>query len=155
MEKEPVIILAEDDQGHAGLIMQNLKRSGVSNEILHFKDGKETLNFLLKQGNGHHRDEETDYLLLLDIRMPLVNGIEVMKAVKNDREICHIPIIVVSTMEDPIEIQKCHELGCNNYFVKPIGSRKFAQAMEELGQYINEVILPLIHNRDCDIRDLN
>lgn len=144
MSKEPVILLAEDDDGHAGLIIKSLKRSGITNTILHFKNGEDTLNFLFRNGDGSHREDGVSYVLLLDIRMPEIDGIQVMRQVKQDEELSEIPIIMVTTTEDPVEIEKCRKLGCHNYFVKPVGFEKFSHVMEQLGQYINEVILPEI-----------
>lgn len=88
MNKEVVIVIAEDDEGHANLIMRNLKRVGVANTILHFKDGQETLDFLFRRGDGPHRQIGTPYLLLLDIRMPKVDGTEVLRQIKQDSELC-------------------------------------------------------------------
>jgi len=142
MNRESVILLAEDDAGHAGLIMNCLRRSGVTNEIVHFEDGEEILNFLFRRGNASHRESGTSYILLLDLRMPVVDGFEVMRKVKQDKELCDIPIIMVTTSEDPIEMEKCWKLGCSNYFVKPVSYEKFSQTMEQLGRFINEVIIP-------------
>ena len=147
MTTEPVIILAEDDVGHAGLIINSLKRIGITNEILHFEDGEETLNFLFRKGEGPHRENGASYILLLDIRMPVVDGFEVMRQVKQDEELREIPIIMVTTTEDPGEIEKCWQLGCSNYFVKPVNFEKFSQTMEQLGQFINDVILPEISDQ--------
>jgi CheY-like chemotaxis protein len=147
MSKTPVIILAEDDVGHAGLIISSLKRTGITYDILHFENGEETLNFLFRKGDGPHRENTAAYILLLDIRMPVIDGFEVMRQVKQDKELRELPIIMVTTTEDPVEIEKCWKLGCSNYFVKPVSHEKFSQTMEQLGQYINEVILPEISNQ--------
>ncbi|KPK01572.1 MAG: chemotaxis protein CheY [Nitrospira bacterium SG8_35_4] len=147
MTKEPVIILAEDDAGHAGLIINSLKRSGITNTLLHFEDGEDTLNFLFRRGDGPHREDGVSYILLLDIRMPVIDGIEVMRQVKQDEELSEIPIIMVTTTEDPVEMARCWNLGCHNYFVKPVGFEKFSQTMEQLGKYINDVIIPEIANQ--------
>jgi CheY-like chemotaxis protein len=147
MKKEVVIILTEDDNGHAGLIVNSLKRLGITNTILHFEDGEDTLNFFFGRGAGPHRQEGSSYILLLDIRMPVVDGIEVMRQIKQDKELSKIPVIMVTTTEDPEEIEKCRKLGCHNYFVKPVGFEEFSQTMEQLGQYINDVLLPEISNQ--------
>ena len=147
MTKEPVIILAEDDVGHAGLIMKSLKQAGMTNTILYFEDGDETLNFLFRRGDGPHREDGVSYILLLDIRMPMVDGFEVMRQLKQDDELREIPIIMVTTTEDPSEMEKCWKLGCSNYFVKPVGFEKLSHAMEQLGHYIQEVILPEIYSQ--------
>ena len=95
MKKEVTIIIAEDDMGHATLIEKNLKRAGISNNILHFKDGQETLNFLFRHGKGPRRKNNYPYLLLLDIKMPKVDGIEVLRQVKQDNELCKMMVIML------------------------------------------------------------
>ena len=92
MGKEVVILLAEDDEGHASLIIQNLKRAGITNKFVHFKDGQETLDFLFQRGDGLQRSKEVLYTLLLDIRIPKVDGFEVIDQVKSDRELRKLPI---------------------------------------------------------------
>jgi CheY-like chemotaxis protein len=118
MRHDTVIILAEDDEGHAGLIIRNLRRTGIDNEILHFKNGEETLNFLLRHNGGSHRKEGVSYVLLLDLRMPKVDGIEVMRQIKQDSQLKNIPVIVITTTDDPGEIELCYALGCSSYIVK-------------------------------------
>ena len=120
MKKEVVILIAEDDPGHAILIQKNLRRAGVNNEIIHFADGQETLDFLRCQGNGLKRDPEKCYVLLLDIRMPRVDGIAVLREINQDQELKNFPVIVLTTTDDPKEIQLCHSLGCKNYITKPV-----------------------------------
>ena len=91
------------------MIIRNLKRAGIVNEILHFKDGQETLDFLLRRGSGPHRAASTSYLLLLDIRMPRVDGVEVLRQVKQDAELRKIPVIMITTTDEPKEVDKCHK----------------------------------------------
>ena len=145
MRKEVVIIIAEDDAGHASLIMKNLKRAGITNEIIHFKDGQETLDFLLRRGEGLHRSTDTAYLLLLDIRMPKVDGVEVLQQVKQDKDLCKIPVIMITTTDDPREVEHCHSLGCSNYIAKPINYDKFVEAIRQLGLFLMVVEVPKIN----------
>jgi len=141
MKKELTIILAEDDEGHATLIKRNLKRSGLLNEIIHFKDGQETLDFLnnVKDKNGKNN---LPSLLLLDIKMPKVNGIEVLRQVKQDPSLKKMPVIMITTTDDPREIATCHELGCSNYITKPIDYDKFVSAIRKLGLFLLVVEVP-------------
>nr|WP_319999106.1 response regulator [uncultured Draconibacterium sp.] len=141
MKKELTIILAEDDEGHATLIKRNLKRSGLLNEIIHFKDGQETLDFLnnVKDKNGKNN---LPSLLLLDIKMPKVNGIEVLRQVKQDPSLKRMPVIMITTTDDPREIATCHELGCSNYITKPIDYDKFVSAIRKLGLFLLVVEVP-------------
>ena len=105
-EHDVVIVTAEDDEGHALLIKKNLRRAGLSNEILHFMDGKETLDFLFSEEIEAKRHEGTCYLLLLDIRMPKVDGIEVLRRIKSTPALKRMPVIMITTTDDPREDRK-------------------------------------------------
>jgi CheY-like chemotaxis protein len=141
---EVVILIAEDDEGHAGLIRKNLARAGIVNELLHFKDGQETLDFLFQKGEGRKRQSGTAYVLLLDVRMPKVGGVEVLAQVKADPELCKIPVTMVTTTDDPREVEKCHALGCSNYIAKPIDYERFVNVIRQLGLFLAVVEVPKI-----------
>ena len=142
--REVVILIAEDDAGHARLIEKNLTRGGLHNPIQRFDNGQAVLDFLLRQGPGPHRALETAYLLLLDIRMPQVDGIEVLRKLKQDSELRKIPVIMLTTTDDPREVERCHLIGCSSYVVKPVNYEKFAEAVKNLGLYISLVEVPEI-----------
>jgi CheY-like chemotaxis protein len=144
MKKEVIILIAEDDDGHATLIERNLRRAGLLNEIVRFKDGQETLDFLFEKGKGSKRKHDTAYLLLLDIRMPKVDGVEVLRQVKADKDLKKLPIIMVTTTDDPREVELCHELGCSNYITKPIDYDSFMEAVRQLGLFLLVVEVPKI-----------
>jgi len=148
MKKNSVIILAEDDDGHAGLIYKTLKRAGVENDILHFEDGEKTLNYLFRRGDYFHREESVSHILLLDLRMPVVDGKEVIRQVKQDKELQDIPIIVVSTTDDPWEKENCYSLGCSTYIVKPIQHEEFTKAISQLGHYLMEDVIPKLDSEN-------
>jgi len=145
MKKEVVILVAEDDEGHATLIRRNLARAGITNEIIHFKDGQETLEFLFQQGKERNRQAGIPYLLLLDIRMPKVDGVEVLRQLKQDSELRKMPVIMVTTTDDPVEVERCHEIGCSNYIVKPVDYEKFVEAIRQLGMFLSVVEVPHIN----------
>ncbi len=142
MKKELKVILAEDDEGHATLIKRNLKRSGLLNEIIHLKDGQETLDFLFQGKEDKEKVKNVASLLLLDIKMPRVDGIEVLQKVKQDEFLKKMPVIMITTTDDPREINKCHELGCSNYITKPIDYEKFVAAIRKLGLFLLVVEVP-------------
>ena len=144
-KEEVVILLAEDDEGHASLIMKNLRRSGISNQMLLFKDGQETLSFLFRKGKGLHRVPGTRYLLLLDIRMPRVDGVEVLRQIKQDSHLCRLPVIMITTTDDPREVENCHSLGCSNYITKPVDYDKFTRVIRQLGLFLLVVEIPKIN----------
>jgi CheY-like chemotaxis protein len=142
MEKEVTILIAEDDDGHAALIRKNLQRAGIHNEILRFTDGQEALDFLFTEGEGPHRQHGAPYVLLLDIRMPKVDGVEVLRRIKADSELGKLPVIMLTTTDDPSEIEKCHDLGCNSYITKPIDYDNFVNAVRQLGLFLQIVEVP-------------
>ncbi len=141
MRKEVTVIIAEDDEGHAALIKKNLRRSGITNPILHFLDGQETLDFLFKKCEGKEEIEGT-FLVLMDIRMPKVDGVEVLRRIKSDDKLKRMPVIMITTTDDPREIQKCHHIGCSNYITKPVDYDKFVEAIRRLGLFLMVVEVP-------------
>lgn len=131
------ILIAEDDDGHAELIRDHLKEAGINNSIVRFPNGLEVWNFLSQAGVGSHRESEKAYLLLLDIRMPKMDGVEVLRRIKSDSRLHSIPVIILTTTNDPREIRECYELGCNCYITKPVHYSRFAEAINRLGLFIN------------------
>ena len=144
MKKEGVILIAEDDEGHFELIKRSLQRAGVCNQILRFADGQETLDFLFVRGDGPKRESEKEYLLLLDIRMPKIDGVEVLEEVKKDPELKKIPVIMLTTTDDPRTVERCHKLGCSVYIVKPVEYQDFADAVRKVGLLLSVVEIPQI-----------
>jgi CheY-like chemotaxis protein len=144
---EVVILIAEDDAGHARLIEKNLSRAGLRNEIKRFDNGQAILDFLFKRGPEPNRVAELPYLILLDIRMPQVDGIEVLRQIKKDPELRKIPVIMLTTTDDPREVDRCHDIGCSSYIVKPVDYEKFAEAIKSLGLYLSLVQVPGIGAR--------
>jgi len=149
MHNEVVILITDDDVGHTRLIEKNLERAGLHNRRQRFANGQEILDFLFCQGSGPHREVGVAYLLLLDIRMPKVDGVEVLRRLKEHSELKKIPVIMLTTTEDPREVARCHELGCNNYIVKPVDYEKFAEAIKKLGMFINLVQVPNIQRGEA------
>jgi len=145
IKEEINIIVAEDNEGHALLIKKNLKRAGICNTFLHFKDGQEVLNFLFMLGDGPHRERGKTYLLLLDIRMPKLDGIGVLHQIKEDSELSKLPVVMVTTTDEPRVVDKCHKLGCSVYVTKPIDYEKFSDAIRKLGLFLSIVRLPSLN----------
>jgi CheY-like chemotaxis protein len=142
MKKEVTLLIAEDDEGHAALILKNLQRAGIHNKIVRFSDGQDTIDFLFGQGEGPHRQHGEAYVLLLDIRMPKVDGIEVLRRIKADPQVSKLPVIMLTTTDDPREIGKCHAMGCSNYITKPIDYDKFVHAIRQLGLFLLIIEVP-------------
>jgi len=146
MTRDVIILIADDDAGHARLIEKNLSRAGLLNKILRFEDGQEILDFLFSRGNGRKRSPDAAYFILLDIRMPKVDGVEVLQQLKADPELRKIPVSMLTTTDDPREVERCHGLGCNNYMVKPVDYDKFSEAIRQLGLFVSLVQVPEIHS---------
>jgi CheY-like chemotaxis protein len=140
--KEITILVADDDAGHARLIEKNLQRAGLHNPILRFADGQDLLDFLFCRGPAAHRSPNTPYLLLLDIRMPKVDGIEVLRQIKADPKLRKLPVSMLTTTDDPREVARCHELGCGNYIVKPVDYEKFSETIKQLGLFVGLIEVP-------------
>lgn len=146
MSEVPTILIADDDDGHAFLVEDNLRRAGVNAPFLRFCDGQEILDFLFGRTEAPRFEREKPYLLLLDIRMPKVDGVAVLKQVKADAELRKLPVIILTTTEDPREVDRCHDLGCNVYMHKPVSFESFAAAIAKLGTFVALLQLPRFHS---------
>jgi CheY-like chemotaxis protein len=143
MATEPLkILLAEDDEGHASLIRRNLKRAGVRNDVVHVKDGQEALDYLHRRGAHASRPPGGRLLLLLDINMPRIDGVEVLRQVKADPATAKLPVIMLTTTDDPREVGRCYQLGCGVYITKPVQYDQFAEAVQRLGLFLDIVMIP-------------
>jgi CheY-like chemotaxis protein len=143
MSAEPLmIVLVEDDDGHANLVERNLKRAGLANGIERLKDGQEALDFVRCMGAYAQRKPTHSMLLLLDIKMPRVDGVEVLRQIKSDPRTALIPVIMLTTTDDPREIQRCYELGCSVYITKPVDYQAFVDAINRLGLFLQVVRIP-------------
>jgi len=132
-----VIVVAEDDAGHFELVRKNLWLSCVDKDIIHFTDGQQILDFLFQKGPGQHRLDGQNYIILLDIRMPKVDGREVLKCIKNAPKLKKIPVIMLTTTDDNKEVDLCYDLGCSFYIVKPVDYSSFMEAVESLGKFLS------------------
>ena len=142
MAVEPLsIVLAEDDDGHATLIQLNLERAGLANGFVRLRDGQEALDYIRGEG-AYAGQPHGAILLLLDINMPKVDGVEVLRLLKADPRTNPIPVIVLTTTDDPREIQRCYQLGCNVYITKPVDYQAFIEAIRRLGLFLQVVKVP-------------
>jgi CheY-like chemotaxis protein len=144
MNRLHTILIADDDDGHAFLIEDNLRRGGVETNFLRFSDGQEVLDFLFGRTNDPAFHPDEGYLLLLDIRMPKVDGVAVLQQIKADPALHTLPVIMLTTTEDPREVDRCHQLGCNIYIHKPVSFENFANAMSQLGRLVSLAQIPRV-----------
>ena len=139
---ELVILLAEDDDGHAYLIEQNLRDGGVANTIVRARDGQEALDYVRCEGPHAGRVPNGPLLVLLDINMPRVDGVEALRRLKADPRTEATPVIVLTTTDDPREVRRCYELGCASYVTKPVEYDRFVEAVRRLGLFLSIVRVP-------------
>ena len=131
-KKTVTILMAEDDDSHATLVTRVLRKAGLDNPILRFKDGQEVMEFLESINKEPALQSGTSYLLLLDIYMPRVDGVEVLRELKTDPMLKNIPVIMLTTADDPHEVQHCYALGCNLFITKPSGLDRFMDTLKTL-----------------------
>lgn len=140
---EVEILLVEDNLDDAELTMRALKKNNLANKLVHLRDGAEALDFIFGKGQYEGRNiNSKPKVILLDLKMPLVNGIEVLRALKADKHTNTIPVVVLTSSKEDPDIHTCYELGVNAYVVKPVGFENFSRAVSEIGLFwmlLNEV----------------
>lgn len=142
MQTEPLIILlAEDDDGHARLVERNLQRAGITNQVIRARDGQDALDCVRRAG-AHAGRPAAPLLLLLDINMPRIDGVEVLRQIKADAQTATIPVIMLTTTDDPREVERCYQLGCSIYVTKPVEYDAFVEAVKRLGLFLQVVQVP-------------
>jgi CheY-like chemotaxis protein len=142
ISSDAIILLADDDDGHASLITRNLRRASLINPIERFVDGQELLDFLYKRDAVRSREDRIAYVLLLDIRMPKVDGLQVLEIIKSDPQLSAMPIYMLTTTDDPREVERCYQLGCNSYTVKPVDYDQFSRTIFALGAFVAHIQVP-------------
>ena len=136
MHTEVEILLAEDSIDDATLTIRALTKSGFSNKLQHVKDGAEALDYLYCKGMYASRNIlKHPKLILLDLKMPKVTGMQVLEKIKSDPDLKCIPVVILTSSKEDPDIKKCYELGANSYIVKPVDSDKFFLAIKEIRMY--------------------
>ncbi len=136
------ILVVDDDDGHTELVRRNLKRSGINSPIVALTTGIQALDYVLRRNTYANRTGNGDLLVLLDINMPGLDGVEVLRQIKADTEAKKVPVLMLTTTDDPREINRCYELGCNIYITKPIDPVAFMAAIQRLGLLLSVVSIP-------------
>ena len=130
------ILFVEDNIDDANLTIRALAKSGFTNKLHHVKDGAEALDFMYCKGNYALRNiKETPKLILLDLKMPKVSGMQVLEKIKSDPTFKSIPVVILTSSNEDPDIAKCYALGANSYIVKPVDSNNFFLAIKEIGMY--------------------
>jgi two-component system response regulator len=136
MDTEVEILLIEDNLNDAELTIRALRKNHIANMLVHLKDGVAALDFLF--GTGQYAGRNTNNkpkLILLDLKMPKVDGIEVLKRIKTDEFTKKIPVVILTSSKENPDIEKCYLLGANSYIVKPVEFDNFRKAVSEIGLY--------------------
>jgi CheY-like chemotaxis protein len=135
------IIMIEDDEGHARLIEKNIRRAGISNDIHHFTDGTSALKYLYDDAQGPAHNGPA--LILLDLNLPDMSGTDILTRIKAEgNPLRRTPVVVLTTTDDKVEIQRCYDLGCNVYITKPVNYESFADAIRQLGLFLSVIQVP-------------
>jgi CheY-like chemotaxis protein len=137
-----IIVMIEDDEGHARLIEKNIRRAGVHNEIMPFVNGGEALRYLLGDDKSGEVSAGRQLLILLDLNLPDMTGIDILEKLKNNPHTKRSPVVVLTTTDDAREIQRCYDLGANVYITKPVNYEDFANAIRQLGLFFAVMQVP-------------
>jgi CheY-like chemotaxis protein len=137
-----IVMLAEDDEGHATLVRRNLKRAGLESEPIHVRDGQEALDYIYRRAPFTDRGRHDGLVLLLDLNMPRLGGLEVLRRIKKDAELSRIPVFVLTTTDDPIELDRCYALGASACIVKPVDYASFSETVQRLAQFLQTARIP-------------
>ncbi|MGZ5052227.1 MAG: response regulator [Methylobacter sp.] len=138
------ILIVEDDPGHSRLIEKNLRRGGLENPILTFENGQLALNYLKAQDEFKDRSLNHCILMLVDLNMPVMNGVELLRTLKQDNTLREVPVIILTSTDDQREIDECYSLGCNLYIPKPVEFDRFSETVRNLGMMIGLIAPPTI-----------
>jgi CheY-like chemotaxis protein len=136
------IVMIEDDEGHARLIERNIRRSGVNNDIIPFANGTDAVHYLFGADGSADQHKGQALLILLDLNLPDMTGIDILRRVKDNATLKSAPVVVLTTTDDAHEIKRCYELGCNVYITKPVNYESFANAIRQLGLFFSVIQVP-------------
>jgi len=135
MDKLGYILLADDNEDDLELEMRALAEYRVANEIVIVRDGAEALDFLYRRGEYSNRHPAQPLVVLLDINMPKVNGLEVLEKIKNDPQLHQIPVVMLTSSRQGPDVEHCYALGANAYVLKPVDFTQFADAVKTIGKF--------------------
>lgn len=140
MRKNCTILIAEENERHFELICKSLSRGDLFNEMLHFTDGRKVLDFLFKANDSSEKEHRTrEYILFLDTHLPKVDGVEVLRRIKEDQRLSGMPVIILSAVDDPHTIEACYTLGASTYIVKPAEYKDFEETVHKLGHFLSSI----------------
>jgi CheY-like chemotaxis protein len=136
------VLIADDDEGHATLVRRNMKRAGLSAELVHLRDGQEVIDYLYRRGLWSARHSHARLALVLDLNMPRLGGIAVLQRLKSDASLTRIPVFVLTTTDNPLEIDQCYTLGASVCLVKPVAFGAFAEMIQRFAAFLMMAAVP-------------
>jgi CheY-like chemotaxis protein len=136
------ILMVEDDEGHATLVRRSLKRAGLLSEPVHLRDGQELLDYVYQRGPWTEREPHGPVAVILDLNMPRVGGLQVLERVKQDSDLARIPVFVLTTTDNPVELDRCYALGAAACLVKPVDYGGLGEMVRRLAEFLMEAQLP-------------
>jgi CheY-like chemotaxis protein len=139
------VVMVEDDEGHATLVKRNLKRAGLAADPIHLRDGQELLDYVYHRAPWTERGPLDSVALILDLNMPRLNGTEVLERLKGDDTLARIPVFVLTTTDNPLELDRCYALGAAACIVKPVDYGAFSTMVLRLGEFLMTAALPDEH----------
>ena len=140
--KPVTIVMIEDDEGHARLIEKNIRRAGVNNDVVAFTNGSSATAYLLGPDCSGDASVGRHLLVLLDLNLPDMTGLDILQQIKANQHLKRIPVVVLTTTDDSREIQRCYDLGANVYITKPVNYEGFANAIRQLGLLFTVIQVP-------------
>jgi CheY-like chemotaxis protein len=130
------ILLVEDNLSDAELTIRALKKKNLASNLIHLMDGAQALDFLFAEGDYANRDiMQFPKVVLLDLKMPKTNGIEVLTRIRADERTCKIPVVILTSSQEELDVERCYKLGVNSYVVKPVAFDDFLEAVSNVGIY--------------------
>ena len=145
MNSKAVILVGESEDEHFSVIEKELHRAGLYNRIVRLGDNQAIFDFLFMTGDSASRSVHKQYLLILDVHMPQINGVEVLKKLKNDGELKKIPVLILTGSDDPAMVEHCHKLGCSMYIVKPEEKDECSETRKKTGLFLSSIEVPEIN----------
>jgi CheY-like chemotaxis protein len=140
MNRDSIILIAENDEQHFELIKNGLLRAGVSNEILRLADGRQTLDYFFNRNPESATEQDSqEYILFLDVDLTEVSGVEVLEKIKKDDQLSKIPVIMFTAADDRDTVDRCYDLGCTTYIIKPAESADLQESAHHIGSFLSVI----------------
>ena len=136
------VLMVEDDEGHAVLVRRSLRRAGLPSDPVHLRDGQELLDYVYHRGRWSGREPHASVAMILDLKMPRLGGTEVLERLKQDEDLARIPVFVLTTSDNPVELDRCYRLGAAACLVKPVDYGAFDEMIGQLAGFLMKARMP-------------